>query len=101
MASQTRLPHFPKQLQFALTYAEESSKRVRWIVFLLQLAVVLAIYSVWQQHDLNWAQARLDRARAAMTMLSCHPDNVFQNGANTNPALAELTRRMTKPDEKS
>jgi len=65
-----------EQLKLALNYADESSKRVRSIVFLLQLAVVLVLAGVWQQAESNWIQLRVDRASKAVRMLTCDPQNI-------------------------
>ncbi len=56
----------PEPLKISLNYAEESSKRSRWIVFIMQLAVVLVIASVWAEDDSNWLQLRLNSAQSAV-----------------------------------
>ena len=62
----SRSVEFPKHLEIALTYAEESSKRARWVVFLLLLTVALVTYMLWQQNEMNWANSRVALAQAAV-----------------------------------
>jgi len=65
-----------EQLKIALTYADESSKRARSIIFLLQLAVVLVLAGLWQQTESNWIQLRIQRASKAVRMLTCAPQKI-------------------------
>jgi hypothetical protein len=68
---------YTERIKLALTYAEESSKRARWIVFILQLAVIVVLASLWQQADSNWLQQRLYAAQDLVRVLSCQPDKVY------------------------
>lgn len=68
---------YTERVKLALTYAEESSKRARWIVFILQLAVIVVIASLWQQADSNWLQQRLYAAQGLVRVLSCQPSAIY------------------------
>lgn len=72
-------------VKIALTYAEESSKRGRWIVFIMQLAVVLVIASVWAEDDSNWLQLRLNAAQSAVRLLECDPRNAYPSAKGYKP----------------
>jgi len=68
---------YTERIKLALTYAEESSKRARWIVFVLQLAVIVVIASLWQQADSNWLQQRLYAAQDLVRVLNCRPSAIY------------------------
>jgi hypothetical protein len=68
---------YTERMKLALTYAEESSKRARWIVFILQLAVIVVVASLWQQADSNWLQQRLYAAQDLVRVLSCQPGAIY------------------------
>lgn len=102
MAESIRLT---EQLKLALAYADESSKRVRSIMFLLQLAVVLVVAGVWQQAESNWLRLRIDRAAQAVRILACHPDEILLDPddpkikMSTNlHEMAEKTAEKAKAD---
>lgn len=68
---------YTERIKTALNYAEESSKRSRWIVFIMQLAVILVIASIWQQDEHNWVQKRLDAAQNLVRVLTCNPSAIY------------------------
>jgi hypothetical protein len=87
-----------EELKLALSYAEESTKRTRWIVFIMQLGVILVMASVWQQSDLNWLSLRLTASQRAVRYLECEPENAYASGRypetmlRTAPKLHESTQ---------
>jgi hypothetical protein len=90
---------YTERIKTALSYAEESSKRARWIVFILQLAVVLVISSIWQQAEHNWVQKRLDAAQDLVRVLTCDPgaiygENALHNSQKELPATVVLPSRI-------
>ncbi|MCU1283932.1 MAG: hypothetical protein JWO13_282 [Acidobacteriales bacterium] len=69
-----------EETKLAITYADEASKRCRWIIFLLQLGVVLVLASTWEQENLSWATLRLTTAQNAVWILTCEPQSVYSKG---------------------
>lgn len=67
----------PEELKLALDHVEESSTRTRWIVFILQLAVVLVLASLWHETDYDWLALRLEAAQDAVKLLTCEPEQAF------------------------
>jgi hypothetical protein len=65
--------NIPDHIKLALNYAEESSKRARWIAFLIQIAAVLVLASVWLETPNDWATLRLEAAQFAVRYLECEP----------------------------
>lgn len=90
---------YTERIKTALNYAEESSKRSRWIVFILQLAVILVVTSIWQQDERNWVQKRFDAAQALVRVLTCHPAAIYgeeavQASQKALPANAVFPQRI-------
>lgn len=88
-----------ERIKTALNYAEESSKRSRWIVFILQLAVILVIASIWQQDDHNWVQKRFDAAQILVRVMTCNPGAIYgqdavQASQKALPANAAFPQRI-------
>lgn len=69
---------FPHPLEIALTHAEDASKRCRWILFIMQITVVLVLAGIWQQADSNWLQLRLNTAQSAVKFLTCSPEQAYR-----------------------
>src|SRR5437660_3749154 len=93
----SRSVEFPKHLEIALTYAEESSKRACWVVFLLLLTVALVTYMLWQQNEMNWANSRVALAQAAVELLMCHPEEALEK-KYTDRTTSDLIRdRLNNP----
>lgn len=72
---------FPKPLEIALNHTEEASKRCRWIIFIMQLSVVLVLSSLWLQEDSNWLMVRFRAAQGAVKLLTCQPELAYTNEA--------------------
>ena len=72
---------YTERVKIALNYAEESSKRSRWIVFMLQLTVIIVIASLWQEAESNWIQKRLNAAQDLVRVLSCAPEQIYGKDA--------------------
>jgi hypothetical protein len=87
---------YTERIKTALNYAEESSKRSRWIVFILQLAVILVIASIWQQDERNWVQKRFDAAQYLVRVLTCNPSAIY-NPEAVHASQAALPANVALP----
>ena len=90
---------YTERMKLALNYAEESSKRARWIIFMLQLAVVLVVASIWQQTDTNWTFSRLRAGQNLENLLICDPSSVYGADAvkHVNESLPSIKDATATP----
>ncbi len=72
---------YAEKIKLALSYAEESSKRTRWIMFIMQMAVVLVAASLWQESHYNWAYLRLQANQRLVHSLICMPNELYTQNA--------------------
>src|SRR5437016_5000729 len=82
---------FPEPLKIGLSQTEDASKRCRWIIFIMQLTVVLVLSSLWLQEDSNWMQLRFNAAQAAVKLLSCEPQLAYPAGSGYPPQNTTAT----------
>ncbi len=61
------------ELKIALAYTDESSKRARRIVFLMQISALLVAVAAFQEEDIHWRTARLTVAQDLVWIFNCVP----------------------------
>ena len=87
---------FPKPLEIALTQTEDASKRCRWIIFIMQLSVILIIGSLWLQEDSNWLKVRFGAAQNAIKLLTCEPQLAYPAQDGFSPPKKEDSKNATQ-----
>lgn len=90
---------YTERMKLAFNYAEESSRRARWILFMMQLAVVLVIATVWQENNSNWTFSRLRVAQNTVKLLSCNPEYEYGQDAvkQVNKSFPDAKDAATSP----